>query len=97
MDGSPPGSSVRGIFQARVLEWVTIAFSRNSVWDVSYEQEQHSMPGGTYTQGQLDQEKQADNHQVQTETKSTKATVTKGIMSDTCKQAMTSHPAATDP
>ena len=55
------------------------------------------MPGGTYTQGQLDQEKQADNHQVQTETKSTKATVTKGIMSDTCKQAMTSHPAATDP
>ena len=42
------------------------------------------MPGGTYTQGQLDQEKQADNHQVHTETKSTKATVTKGIMSDTC-------------
>ena len=27
MDGSPPGSSVRGIFQARVLEWVAIAFS----------------------------------------------------------------------
>ena len=26
-DGSPPGSSVRGIFQARVLEWVAIAFS----------------------------------------------------------------------
>ena len=27
MDGSPPGSSVHGIFQARVLEWGTIAFS----------------------------------------------------------------------
>ena len=24
-DGSPPGSSVYGIFQARVLEWVAIA------------------------------------------------------------------------
>ena len=27
MDCSLPGSSVRGIFQARVLEWVAIAFS----------------------------------------------------------------------
>ena len=27
MDCSPPGSSVHGIFQARVLEWATIAFS----------------------------------------------------------------------
>ena len=27
MDFSPPGSSVPGIFQARVLEWVAIAFS----------------------------------------------------------------------
>ena len=27
MDGSPPGSSVHGIVQARVLEWVAIAFS----------------------------------------------------------------------
>ena len=27
MDCSLPGSSVHGIFQARVLEWVTIAFS----------------------------------------------------------------------
>ena len=30
MDCSPPGSSVHGIFQARVLEWVAIAFSRGS-------------------------------------------------------------------
>ena len=27
IDGSPPGSSIHGIFQARVLEWVAIAFS----------------------------------------------------------------------
>ena len=29
MDCSPPGSSVHGIFQARVLEWGAIAFSEN--------------------------------------------------------------------
>ena len=27
MDCSPPGSSVHGIFQARILEWVAISFS----------------------------------------------------------------------
>ena len=27
IDGSPPGSSVPGIFQARTLEWVAISFS----------------------------------------------------------------------
>ena len=27
MDGSLPGSSIHGIFQARVLEWGAIAFS----------------------------------------------------------------------
>ena len=30
MDCSPPGSSVHGIFQARILEWVAISFSRGS-------------------------------------------------------------------
>ena len=30
MDCSPPGSSVRGILQARILEWVAIPFSRGS-------------------------------------------------------------------
>ena len=30
MDSSPPGSSVHGIFQARVLEWGAIAFSAES-------------------------------------------------------------------
>ena len=29
-DCSPPGSSVHGILQARILEWVTIPFSRGS-------------------------------------------------------------------
>ena len=28
MDYSPPGSSVHGISQARILEWVAISFSR---------------------------------------------------------------------
>ena len=29
MDHSPPGSSVRGILQARILEWVPISFFRD--------------------------------------------------------------------
>ena len=32
MDCSPPGSFVHGIFQARMLEWVAIHFSRGSSW-----------------------------------------------------------------
>ena len=32
MDWSPPGSSDHGIFQARVLEWVAIAFSNAWKW-----------------------------------------------------------------
>ena len=32
MDCSLPGSSAHGIFQARVLEWVAISFSRGSSW-----------------------------------------------------------------
>ena len=32
MDCSPPGSSFHGIFQARVLEWVVIAFSDRKNW-----------------------------------------------------------------
>ena len=32
-DCSPPGSSVHGIFQAKILEWVAIFFSRKStIW-----------------------------------------------------------------
>ena len=29
IDGSPPGSAVPGILQARILEWGTIAFSES--------------------------------------------------------------------
>ena len=32
MDCSPPGSSVHGILQARILEWIAISFSRGSSW-----------------------------------------------------------------
>ena len=32
MDYSPPGSSVHGVLQARLLEWVAISFSRGSSW-----------------------------------------------------------------
>ena len=37
MDYSPPGSSVHGIFQARVLEWGAIAFSVKSAWYVYFQ------------------------------------------------------------
>ena len=32
MDCSPPGSSIHGIFQAKVLEWGAIAFSVGGYW-----------------------------------------------------------------
>ena len=35
IDGSPPGSSIHGIFQARVLEWVAISFSNAWKWKVT--------------------------------------------------------------
>ena len=35
MDCSPPGSSVHGIFQARVLEWGAIAFSDDTSMKVN--------------------------------------------------------------
>ena len=34
IDGSPPGSTVPGILQARTLEWVAISFSRAWKWKV---------------------------------------------------------------
>ena len=36
IDGSPPGSSVHGICQARVLEWVAIAFSGKIIYTYMY-------------------------------------------------------------
>ena len=40
-DCSPPGSSVHGILQARILEWVAIAFSRGSSWPRDRSQVSH--------------------------------------------------------
>ena len=34
IDGSPPGSPVPGILQARILEWVAISFSKAWKWKV---------------------------------------------------------------
>ena len=34
MDYSPPGPSVHGILQARMLEWVAISFSRGSSLEI---------------------------------------------------------------
>ena len=40
MDCSLPGSSIHGVFQARVLEWVAIAFSAmQETWVQSLDQE----------------------------------------------------------
>ena len=36
MDCSLPGSSIRGIFQARVLEWGAIAFSKGNDYLLQY-------------------------------------------------------------
>jgi len=41
MDCSLPGSSVHGILQARILEWVAISFSRGSSWSRDQTQVSH--------------------------------------------------------
>ena len=43
-DCSPPGSSVHGIFQARILEWVAISYSRGSLIPGSPALQTHSLP-----------------------------------------------------
>ena len=35
IDGSPPGSSIPGILQARILEWVAVSFSREGISTLS--------------------------------------------------------------
>ena len=34
IDGSPPGSSIHGILQARVLESIAISFSNDLIWNL---------------------------------------------------------------
>ena len=41
MDGSPPGSPVPGILQARTLEWVAISFSNAWKWKVKVKSLSH--------------------------------------------------------
>ena len=41
IDGSPPGSSVPGILQARTLEWVAISFSNAGKWKVKVKSLSH--------------------------------------------------------
>ena len=42
IDGSPPGSPVPGILQARTLEWVAISFSNASKWKVKVKSLSHA-------------------------------------------------------
>ena len=35
IDGSPPGSPITGILQARILEWVAFSFSNARKWKVN--------------------------------------------------------------
>ena len=48
MDYSPPGSSVHGIFQARVLEWGAIAFSVRLLIGLLKEAAKQKKGRGTY-------------------------------------------------
>ena len=41
IDGSPPGSPIPGILQARTLEWVTISFSNAWKWKVKVKSLNH--------------------------------------------------------
>ena len=54
IDGSPPGSAIPGILQARTLEWVAISFSSAWKWSVKVKSlsrvrlcdpMDHSLPG----------------------------------------------------
>ena len=55
MDCSPPGSSIHGIFQARVLEWGAIAFSKGLHYNVANAESKNLSFGGEredgFTQG----------------------------------------------
>ena len=44
IDGSPPGSAIPGILQARTLEWVAISFSNAWKWKVKVKSLSHVWP-----------------------------------------------------
>ena len=63
MDCSLPGSSIHGIFQARVLEWIAISFSRGSSQPRDRAQVSHTVDRrftiwGSMNQGKLEMVKQ---------------------------------------
>ena len=43
IDGSPPGSAIPGILQARTLEWVAISFSSAWKWKVKVKLLSHAL------------------------------------------------------
>ena len=47
IDGSPPGSAVPGILQARTLEWVAISFSNAWKWKEKVKSLSHIRPSAT--------------------------------------------------
>ena len=47
IDGSPPGSPIPGILQARTLEWVAISFSNASKWKVKVKSLSRVRPSAT--------------------------------------------------
>ena len=47
IDGSPPGSPVPGILQARTLEWVAISFTNVWKWKVEVKSFSHVRPSAT--------------------------------------------------
>ena len=49
IDGSPPGSPVPGILQARILEWVAISFSSAWKWKVKVKLLSHVRPATPWT------------------------------------------------
>ena len=50
MDCSPPGSSIHGIFQARVLEWDAIAFSKLMILPIPIKTD-NTVPWGFFPSG----------------------------------------------
>ena len=47
IDGSPPGSPIPGILQARTLEWVAFSFSNAWKWKVKVKSLSHVWPSAT--------------------------------------------------
>jgi len=49
MGYSPPDSSVHGISQAKILEWIAISFSRGSSQSVGIQSKAPVLAGGFFT------------------------------------------------